>query len=787
MGNVGVSAPNSLGIEFAKSQITGNGGGDINNVSTVSLTQSGDTIFATPGSTSVDIGQTTTGINVQYIEEIGGTTYINGESILNGDVAIPHTANFSHNPNNNSSFPSHNINANVQIGEPAFLPGFNPDVYIYPTTFQVGGTATEARTINLYSGAGGTTLTSVQGISLDAFVDVNVNSGGLLALDSGGATTINAGGAVTITAIGLVTITGADVVTSAVNSQENITGDKNLAAGAYTAEVATYDIFAVGNISLNAGAAATITTVGATLIDSVAGIALNAGAGVALDAVGVVSLAGSGITANAIAGVEMGGATMVNTFGSVQFVTPATTFVGNTVGLAGGNVLNTNYIAQGDSGSLSIEATDGIEFINVSSINGVQWSTPGAFTPWYQIPAESDVNINGLNIDNVGELRVSSIFGDGEQFPQLSIYAPSGMTLTSENISLATISSINGVVYVPTQNWSQTSAISTINANNNNLVNVLNASVSSINGYQFPQSFSSSWVSTAATSLNMSNFGIDNISSLNGQNFSGIVTNPLQNTLNANSNGIINLGNVTLSTNAAFAPTLSLGQVFFDGTMFQFSAPISVPLPGAGFGPINVIQNKALNANLGGATLPITYRYNTNYLQYYGRFTQTNPFGYYGQGSINVYQLASFGLNQSPTNFMAINPGAGIIQNVILNWAVIQVNISCTNMIIGSFPSSADYIMCGNGTADGLNGVAATITTPNTLKLIRNFVPYGDGAAFNQGAFSISFNLIKGVHYTNSDTTLDFFMAPSGTQNFGNIFGSSPPGSWFNWEIIGLM
>lgn len=152
-----------------------------------------------------------------------------------------------------------------------------------------------------------------------------------------------------------------------------------------------------------------------------------------------------------------------------------------------------------------------------------------------------------------------------------------------------------------------------------------------------------------------------------------------------------------------------------------------------------------------------------------------------------MYQLASFGLNQSPTNFMAINPGAGIIQNVILNWAVIQVNISCTNMIIGSFPSSADYIMCGNGTADGLNGVAATITTPNTLRLIRNFVPYGDSSAFNQGAFSISFNLIKGVHYSNSDTTLDFFMAPSGTQNFGNINGSSPPGSWFNWEIIGLL
>jgi hypothetical protein len=439
-----------------------------------------------------------------------------------------------------------------------------------------------------------------------------------------------------------------------------------------------------------------------------------------------------------------------------------------------------------------LSATDGIEFINVSSINGVQWSTPGAFTPWYQILAESDVNINGFNIDNVGELRVSSIFGDAAQFPQLSIYAPTGMTLTSENVSLGVVSSINGVSYLPTQNWSQTPAISTINANNNNMINLTNVTVSSINGVAFPQSFSSSWVSTAATNLNMSNFGIDNISSLNGQNFSGIVLNPLQTTLNANSNAILGVGEIDtalvgMPNNSTFGPTLNTGEIFFDGTMFQFSAPICVPLPGAGFGAINVIQNKALNTNIGDSNLPIFYRYNAGNLQYFGRFTQSNPFGYYGQSGINVYQLASFGTNQVPTNYMPINPGTGYIASMIQNWAVIQVNISCTNMIVTTFPSSADYIMCGNGSADGLNGVAATITTPNTLRLIRNFVPYGDGAAFNQGAFQISFNLIKGVHYTNSDSTLDFFMAPSGTQNFGNIFGSSPPGSWFNWEIIGLL
>lgn len=284
---------------------------------------------------------------------------------------------------------------------------------------------------------------------------------------------------------------------------------------------------------------------------------------------------------------------------------------------------------------------------------------------------------------------------------------------------------------------------------------------------------------------------ISGVQSINSQAFTGIVTNPLQGNLDAGTHDITNLGSlapatIVMPTNSVFTPTYNTGQIYFDGSLFQFSAPISVPLPGAGFGPVNIVQNKAQN---GSSNLPPYYRYNQGLVQWSGRLTQTNPFGYYNQAGINTYWLVSFGSTATPTQYMAINPGVGYIQSMIFNWSIIQVNVRCSNIIVASFPSTADYIMCGNGSATqpGNEGVAGSITTANQLNLIRYTVPVGDTATRNQGQLTLTFNLIKGVHYTNNDTTLDFFMCPSGTQQFGNINGSSPPGSWLNWEIIGIM
>jgi hypothetical protein len=118
LGNVGIFYPNALGDQFALSQANGNnqGGAGSNVFSTVTLTQSGDLIFAEPGDSSVNIGQTTTGQNVQYISQMAGTTMINSPALINGNVAIPHQYTFSMNPENNPTLPTATINANVTVG-----------------------------------------------------------------------------------------------------------------------------------------------------------------------------------------------------------------------------------------------------------------------------------------------------------------------------------------------------------------------------------------------------------------------------------------------------------------------------------------------------------------------------------------------------------------------------------------------------------------------------------------------------------------------------------------------
>ena len=116
-GNAGLSFPNGLGVQFSLSQVRGGAApAPAPPVTEVTLTQNGDLIYATPGNTYVDIGQTTTGLNVEYVSQMGGTTFINSPAMINGNVVIPHPYNFSVNPENNPSIPTITMNGNVSVG-----------------------------------------------------------------------------------------------------------------------------------------------------------------------------------------------------------------------------------------------------------------------------------------------------------------------------------------------------------------------------------------------------------------------------------------------------------------------------------------------------------------------------------------------------------------------------------------------------------------------------------------------------------------------------------------------
>lgn len=132
----GLSFANALGISFSQSQIRGAGGAGGSNIdvfSTVTLLLNGNTLTAEPGDSSVDIGASITGQNVQYISQMAGTTMINSPTMINGNLALPHQYNFSMNPEQSATLPTATINADINVGTPTV----NPSIMLYPASFNI--------------------------------------------------------------------------------------------------------------------------------------------------------------------------------------------------------------------------------------------------------------------------------------------------------------------------------------------------------------------------------------------------------------------------------------------------------------------------------------------------------------------------------------------------------------------------------------------------------------------------------------------------------------------------
>jgi len=136
---------------------------------------------------------------------------------------------------------------------------------------------------------------------------------------------------------------------------------------------------------------------------------------------------------------------------------------------------------------------------------------------WSLYPAISTINMNGYNIVGGNTINfstinvISCIAGvldlDGNNL------TTAGQELLFNGQPLATVSSVTSNI----TGWSLYPAISTILADNNAITGVTDIQLSSINGQVYPPPVPlSTWVSTATSQLDMSNYGITNISSLNG-------------------------------------------------------------------------------------------------------------------------------------------------------------------------------------------------------------------------------------------------------------------------------
>ena len=273
---------------------------------------------------------------------------------------------------------------------------------------------------------------------------------------------------------------------------------------------------------------------------------------------------------------------------------------------------------------------------------------------------------------------------------------------------------------------------------------------------------------------------IQNLQAINGL---GVVTNPLQDNLNCDShnlngvgtayinNGYANLLTVnqglTLEINPGYGPTINTGQIYFDGANFQFSAPIRAPLVGAGYGPFSFVGNAASDYNQSA-------RYASGTFQWNGQFSWANPYGFGGTN----YNFMSIGLTgNSPPNVApgttypvtVYNP-AGDLQ--FQNFPMLQVRIVGTNSVGTATISSSALFQC----------YANNVSYPISVYLS---VP--SLAGNSQPQFSLEFMMVKGIHYNDSSTMINLFFLPSGTQQLGNVYGSSPPGSYFFWSVVGML
>jgi len=131
---------------------------------------------------------------------------------------------------------------------------------------------------------------------------------------------------------------------------------------------------------------------------------------------------------------------------------------------------------------------------------------------WSLYPAISTINVNGNNVINGNTLSFSTINSFSTVCQVLDLdgnnLTTAGEELLFNGQPLASVSSVTSNV----SGWSLYPAISTIICDSNAITGVTNIQLSTINGSPFRPE----WVSTATSALDMSNYGITNISSLTG-------------------------------------------------------------------------------------------------------------------------------------------------------------------------------------------------------------------------------------------------------------------------------
>lgn len=366
---------------------------------------------------------------------VGGKLTYNGDVIQVGEDVVSRWANYQ--AINNVMIPSSyalninqenalttykisQLNTSIHHGVEGNIA--SPDFISFPTTFQVGSTSSPARTINLTSGAGGTTIFSEQGVSINGLADVNINSE-VITLDApvgdvnitSAAWTVETG--LTNFTVGEWNVFGAattfEVGDFALTAglTEFFIGEWNTIAEAVTMEVAAFGMQSAAAISMNALGPMSLVSETTNNIGGL--VALNLGSPLITLAGGQTTITSGNLTIGSTA-VQIGaGAVTLGTpvipggnltaYGSII----STNTVGGAVGgvsVNGSGILKANLITNADGPNLVIQSATGSTNVTIHDVT--------------RIDSAGGMSIAGVN----------SIAG----------YYPSGMSLTN-------VSTINGI------------------------------------------------------------------------------------------------------------------------------------------------------------------------------------------------------------------------------------------------------------------------------------------------------------------------------------------------------
>ena len=275
--------------------------------------------FANPANSLTVNGTNQLVYNGQVIQTGGGNIANWAQFPANANVVIPSAYGFSINATNTlTNYNSCVLNANVYHG----VQGNNssPDFVSYPTTFQVGGTTSPARTITMTAGVGGFGINSLTGINIDCATLLSIATEGDLNILSG-----------------LTTVETGEINIACANwSME--AGALEWATGAVGWGCGAFDLTATGTCLIQAPL---VNFTGGS-VSFLAGVTTIAGGGLAVAAGGVsVTAGGVAITGGGL--LVTGGVANLNSGANVPGTLTAPTIAGvSTLTGTGGGAALTN-------------------------------------------------------------------------------------------------------------------------------------------------------------------------------------------------------------------------------------------------------------------------------------------------------------------------------------------------------------------------------------------------------------------------------------------------------------